>query len=118
LLKSQIIQIHNIETQNIVQSLTIQSEEPAVMLNFSVFPLDLYINSTVLSPIKSEYENLAGGHIQVILTFKTKIMALRMIPLEVQVDQYFTAGKIEEAVVLIEQMVIRELIDIQNVVKF
>ncbi|KAJ3320254.1 transforming growth factor, beta receptor associated protein 1 [Boothiomyces sp. JEL0866] len=96
LLKNASIQVHNLETQNLVQSIDLPTTQPPKFLTLASYPMDL--NSEIDG--KTEY----GGAIQVIIGTSTDVLGLMMLPWDVQLEELFDSNHIEEAVVLLDKM--------------
>ena len=110
LLRNNSIQIHNYMTQELVQTLKLPNENPQ-SLSLAHYPLDikLHINPTALSndsPSSPTY--IPAGCIQVVVVFKHKVMGLRMVPWELQVDTFLESGLVRQAVILGEQKLMLE----------
>ncbi|KAJ3259099.1 transforming growth factor, beta receptor associated protein 1 [Boothiomyces macroporosus] len=91
-----IVQIHNLETQSLVQSIDLPTTQPPKFLTLASYPMDL--NSETDG--NTEY----GGAVQVIIGTATDILGLMMLPWDVQLEELFESNQIEEAVVLLDKM--------------
>ena len=112
LLKNNIVHIHNIETQTLIQ--VIQLERTPLFMNVATYPLELKMVLETLSSISAgfpsiqRFDSSPGGSLQVLIGYPDQVLGLRMIPWEIQVDQLFDAGKVDQAMTLVEQMVVNQ----------
>ncbi|KAI8905923.1 hypothetical protein EDD86DRAFT_193341 [Gorgonomyces haynaldii] len=97
LLKNHSIQIHNIQTQSLVQTLTMPPHVQPIFMTLASYSLDLIC-------VLEDGEKAPGGTIQIVFGSHKDIYGLRMIPWEIQVEQLFETNKFEQAIVLAEQM--------------
>ncbi|KAI8819120.1 vacuolar sorting protein 39 domain 2-domain-containing protein [Fimicolochytrium jonesii] len=100
LLNNNTIEIHNVMTQQRVQSLTLPPNVDSRFLAEATFNLD--VNTTGGSSTSS------GGTIRILIGCKNCVLALTMTPLASQVDQLLEQRDVERALELAEHMMLAQ----------
>lgn len=104
LLKNCTIQIHNIETQTLVQSIPVATSVEVKFMVSAAFPMDVKGASDENSNNSDEQETNAKGLIQIIIGTSQDIFGLMMLPWDTQLDQLFESNQVEEALILLGQI--------------
>lgn len=97
-LKNQTIEVHNIQTQTLVQVIDISGFDIPLSMSVIAFPVEI-----TFPKVSEESDSFACGVIQIIITFKTSVKALLAIPWQHQAEQLFKAGEPEQAITVVQQ---------------
>jgi hypothetical protein len=93
LLNNASIQVHNIETQSLIQSLPLPTSLPPKFMCNAAFAME--VNSS---------DDTTGGTIQFLVGTTSDVFVVMMVPWDTQIQQLFDNEKVDEALVLLEQM--------------
>jgi hypothetical protein len=103
-LKNAIIQIHDIETQNLVQSIALATLKTPISMSLISYPIDLCLKPTKLDEKSDNNDFRKIGIVQALILTENDIFGLLMAPLEIQLEQLFKENKIDEGARLLNKM--------------